>query len=63
MELKYTKNGKYKVMVSFEDGPIFIYNRFDTLKEAEYVIDFYFNHNSLIDYFINEDAELYLEVD
>lgn len=63
MELKYTKNGKYKVMISFKDGPTFIYNRFDTLEEAEYEIDFYYNHGSLIDSIINEKADLYLEVD
>jgi len=63
MELKYTKNGKYKVMISFESGPTFVYNRFDTLEEAKYVIDSYSNHDSLVDYFINRDGELYLETD
>jgi hypothetical protein len=63
MELNYTKNGKYKVMVSFENGPTFIFNRFDTLEEAEYVIESYSEPKRMADYFINTDSEFWLEVE
>jgi len=63
MELNFTKDGKYKVMISFENGPTFIYNRFDTLEEAEYVIDSHSNHDKMIEYFINNDSKFYLEVE
>jgi len=63
IKLNYTKNGKYKIMVSFEDGPTFIYNRFDTLEEAEYVINTHSNQSSMVDHFINKDTKFYLEID
>ena len=62
MELNYTKSGKYKVMISFEDGPVFVYNRFDTLEEAEYIIDSYSDHDNMVKYYVNKDAEFYLEI-
>lgn len=63
MELNYTKDGKYKVMVSFESGLTTVYNRFNTLEEAEYVINSHSNPDRMVDYFVNSDAEFWLEIE
>jgi hypothetical protein len=62
-KLNYTKNGKYKVMLCFTNGPTVIYNRFDTLEEAEYVIGTHSNFSGMVDYFVNSDSEFWLEIE
>ena len=51
-------------MISFENGPTFIFNRFNTLEEAQYVIDAYSKTpTKIIDYYINSGTKFYLETE
>ncbi len=63
VKLNYTRNGKHKVMITFENGPTFIHSRFDTLEEAEHVINSFKNDPSSVNQEINAGSEMWLEIE
>jgi hypothetical protein len=62
MELKYTTDGPYKVMAAHGDLTV-IFNRFNTLSEALYVLDYHTGPSSdNIASVINKNWDFWLEV-
>ena len=68
MELNFTKDGPYKIMAKHGDF-VTIYNRFNTLEEANYVIDSHYkllkstNRRDAVTREINKEWEFWLEIE